>query len=421
MAVSSLFLAVLALPQQDPGAPAPGVEGFLDSLRAHAAPRRAAAREAWKSFGPLYLEKPGEDTIAPLLAAAPEIQEPALEELAAASAAAASERVAALVALLGASMNAAGAESLAALVPALPVGEQAPAIEAVVARGGAATVAGAERWLLEGAPAQRAAALSALLAHAPIERAPGWLAHPATAQLDGTAVGAALERLAARPLPETLRLPAALYQRREGALVAPLLGVLQRAPDPDTEAFLIRVLEQPGRDRDTRLSALAALERGSQAFHWRDGEKRLEQLLEQKPPDPLSEPFAWTLHRLGNKTGTRFLLAVPQAAVKSNPRSWRNRFALGRTLVELGDWTEAYTHFAEGVDLVEDTPNFSNVRREDWLYAARAAAGARRLRDAAAWLEASEMSPVELEAYRALPEFAPLLDRQPFKRLFGLE
>ena len=56
---------------------------------------------------------------------------------------------------------------------------------------------------------------------------------------------------------------------------------------------------------------------------------------------------------------------------------------------------------------------------EDWLYAARAAAGARKEREAGEWLARTRMSPSELAPYRNLPEFSDLLDQEPFNRLFG--
>ena len=59
------------------------------------------------------------------------------------------------------------------------------------------------------------------------------------------------------------------------------------------------------------------------------------------------------------------------------------------------------------------------MQPEDWLFAARAAAGSRKEREAAEWLARTRMSPSELRPYRNLPEFADLLDQDPFDRLFG--
>ena len=54
------------------------------------------------------------------------------------------------------------------------------------------------------------------------------------------------------------------------------------------------------------------------------------------------------------------------------------------------------------------------------MWAARAAAGSRHQKEAGQWLESSGLNSVELGAFKAMPEFVPYLDKQPFKRLFGL-
>lgn len=419
LAAALAFALVCRAPQASGAGAGGGLESLLQALTERTAARREAAREGWKQNGPQYLAEPNERSLQALLPFAPEIQEPVLEALERDPSAV--DGSLALVQLLAVTMNAAGAQRLEVLLPRLPDACRPAALEAVAARGDARTLAGVVAMLEGGAGVQREAALAALLAYGPLEQVPAWLAQPGLLDLSGNAWSAALARLAARPLPDGLRLPAALYERRDTVLAQPLLQILQQAPDPAAEPFLLRVLEQTGQERDTRLLALQLLESGTVAFHWHEGEKRLEQWLEQKPPDPLVDEFAWCLHRLGNKNGTKYLLAVPLAAVKSNPRNWRNRFALGRTYVDLGDFAEAYTQFAEGVDLVEGTPNFERVSAQEWVYAARAAAGARRLRDAGTWLEDSGLSSSELKPYQELPEFAALLDRQPFKRLFGLD
>ena len=56
---------------------------------------------------------------------------------------------------------------------------------------------------------------------------------------------------------------------------------------------------------------------------------------------------------------------------------------------------------------------------EDWFYASRAAAGARRGREAGEWLQMTGWTPARLAPYRELPEFADYLDKEPFKRLFA--
>ena len=140
-------------------------------------------------------------------------------------------------------------------------------------------------------------------------------------------------------------------------------------------------------------------------------------LLRAKNGDPMAEATAWALHRLGDKAGARYLLDAPEEAVKRNKNDWRSHLELGQMQVRLSEFRDAFRSFETSIRLADvSRGRFSSA---DWLYAARAAAGARKEREAGEWLARTRMSPSELAPYRGLPEFADLLDQEPFNRLFG--
>ena len=61
------------------------------------------------------------------------------------------------------------------------------------------------------------------------------------------------------------------------------------------------------------------------------------------------------------------------------------------------------------------------MKRDDFVWAARAAAGAKRPAVAFDWLNASGLSIIELKEVGKYSEFAPYLDRDNFIALFSLD
>ena len=130
--------------------------------------------------------------------------------------------------------------------------------------------------------------------------------------------------------------------------------------------------------------------------------------------------MAWALHRIGNREGSKYLLAELKEEAEANPRDWRIQLGYARRLVDLESFSDAYKIYRFQFERLEKTPEIFRVNNSDWLCAARAAAGARRPADSGKWLGRARMSPSELRSYRDLPEFEPYLAKQPFKRLFGI-
>ena len=402
-----------------------GVEGVLGALRDRSTMRRDAARAAWEQHGSAYLEEPGaEERIAPLLEHAPEIQEAVLRELRNWLAAEEPDpaRGDALLQLLGRTMSAAGADRLAALLPELPSGQRQSGLLFSVSRGGIRGVQIAERWLRGGSVTERQTAIDALLRHGEASRAAAWLAQVPVEDVDPAVLGAALGALAQRAeLPQEFQVPEALLRDGPPAFRLGVLQLLAARPVAQAESYAGAIAVLRSEDAEVRRAALTVLEAGAEPFRWRAAPKDLADFLDTYPTDPLAEDVAWALHRMGHRDGARYLVAGPEAALRANPKDYRARMRLGRTYVELGKFRDAYKEYRTAIQDIEGTQSYRNVDALNWLFAARAAAGARRYSDGAEWLEQARMSPKELEPYRDLPEFQGALNKPAFRRLFGLE
>ena len=428
---AALLLGLALLPgaaaAQEPaaGARAGGIESLLERLEAATRARREAARTAWREFGPAFRAAPeDEEPRRTLLALAPEIQEPVLEELArAAEDPDSGGRLLPLLELAAEVCNAAGADRLAALAPRLPLALRPPALEAAAARGGPRTRARLEELLTAPDPLERLAAVRALLAHGPPERAAFWLARLDPAGLDAGELSAGLATLAARGLPEDFRLPPAWLETPPAALLPGILALLEVRP----EEAALPLLTDLALDREAELEArgrtLAILEEHARRFRARESLRRLAEHLEEHPTDRLNPSIAWTLHDLGDKKGARWLLAGPKAEVEASPRDWRAWRRLARVQLGLGDYNDSWRSWKTVEGLVRaSSSRFGGLDLEDWVDAARAACGARKTRDAATWLEqAARLAPRGLAEYRDAPEFEPYLKKQPFKSLLRVE
>ncbi|HEX9793076.1 MAG TPA: hypothetical protein VGC54_03755 [Planctomycetota bacterium] len=416
---------VLACATQAPAPPpgGDGIEALLAALRERTAGRREAARAGWTEHGRAFLAEPEGSARTALKVFAPEIQEPVLAELeqSLGAADAADRPLLPFVTLLAETMNASGALRLADHLAKLPLPVRTAAIAAVGARGDALALQRLDALLRQGETPQREAALVALLTNGAVAGAATWLAANPPGSLGTDALSLGLERLAERELPQDFRLPAGIFGLRSDRLGSATVALLRTVPDPDSEAFLLGTALDARRESEVRRGALKALEAAALAFRWRESEKQLKELLEDRPSDALAGDAAWVLHRLGVREGSKFLVAGLEADVRARKEDYRAHFALGERLVDMGEFADAYRSYKAGIEIVEGTPRENRIPPRDWLYASRAGAGARRLRDAGDWLEKTRMSPSELQPFRDLPEFAAVTGKQPFKRLFGLD
>ncbi|MDA1260605.1 MAG: hypothetical protein O3A20_08270 [Planctomycetota bacterium] len=114
------------------------------------------------------------------------------------------------------------------------------------------------------------------------------------------------------------------------------------------------------------------------------------------------------------------MLDEVEREARENPQSYRSQLALARRQVDVGDHSDAFKNYKKTFDSLEGTAFERSISSDDFVWAARAAAGSRRSKESGQWLEDSGLNPVELAKYKDQPEFSTFLDKQPFKRLFGL-
>ncbi len=403
-----------------PQSGASSLEALLRDLEQRTLTRRTSAAAVWSENAIPYLS--GDTGRLPaLLAAAPEIQGPILTSL---QKSLTREDIATLapplVDLLGRVMNAAGAEELFGLIPELPPNAQPLAVGAALSRAPEALRAQGLALTREPPGPLQQAAVFSLLLHGPesdLARLAGLLSANAG---DRAALTETIRSLTTRSLPEDFRLPAEILAIPDVSFQRDLAGFLTSHPQDDAADLLIRCALDPARPRQERVIYLAAFEAGAKRFRWKDGEKACEEYIKDAPRTEATEEVAWTLFRLGSKTGKRYLLQELELEARENPDSWRDQLALARRQVEVDEHNEAFKGFKSVFETLSGTAFERALTASDFIWAARAAAGSRHQKEAGQWLESSGLNSVELGEYKALPEFAPYLDKQPFKRLFGL-
>ncbi len=415
MLILALSLPALASAQ----APGASLESWLRDLEQKTQARRASAAAAWSEHAQAWLAGDSSQLDA-LLAAAPEIQEPALNFLRKNLTKDALPAVAPpILLLLGKAANRAGAQELLALMPELPESAQPLAVRSALTRGGEALWP--QGLALAAGPAGplRQAAVQSLLLHGPAA-AQGQLG-PLLSAAEGDlgSLAETLRELTPRDVAADFRLHPSLYEVRDRGFLRDLALFLTAHPQEAAQACLLASALDPARPREERVVFLNAFESGARAFRWKESERQMENYLDQVPRTESTEEVAWTLFRLGSRDGKRYLLEQVERDARDNPDSWRNQLALARRQVDVGDHADAFRGFRTILETLAGTAFERSLAASDWIWAARAAAGSRHQKEAGVWLESSGLNSAELAKYRQEPEFAPYLDKQPFKRLFG--
>lgn len=382
--------------------------------------RRGAAVAAWTENAIPFLSGDA-NRLPALLAAAPEIQGPILISLRKSLTRDDIASIApAIIQLLGRVMNSAGAEELFGMLDELPPNAQPLAVSAALSCG-AATLGEHGLALTNGpAGALRQAAVQSLLLHGPEA---DWVRLGSLLSADEGSRDSLVETLrilAGRSLPDNFRVPFSLFSVTDLGFQRELATFLAAHPQDDAESFLIAGALDPARPRQERVVYLEAFESGAKRFRWKNGEKACEEYIKDAPRTEATEEVAWTLFRLGSKSGKRYLLQELETEARDNPDSWRDQLALARRQVEVAEHNEAFKGFKSVFEALSGTAFERALTATDFVWAARAAAGSRHQKEAGQWLESSGLNSVELGAFKAMPEFVPYLDKQPFKRLFGL-
>lgn len=402
-------------------APPQGLEKMIATLEAETAARRDAAQQAWVQHRDAFLLIPNKGSLKPLLAAAPEIQDPALDQLAAwlSSSRKGKSPTDAILILLSRVMDGGGADRLVSLMGQLPPERLPEALRMSVERGGRRAVETARTLLNSSDAALRQAAYESLMLHAPTADLSALVSVVPLTGMKLDSVADMVDGLAERRLPPDLRLPLAFLQTRDVPLKMAVVRFLVAHPQNDAEDFLADRAVATGLSTASRTEALSAFVAGAEQYRWRDGEKVLSTYVKRSPRSSATEQVAWALWRLEDKSAKKYLLEELEDSFRAAPDDKRIELALAKRQVSLGDFPDAYRHFKKVVDSIDDGVYSLRMDPIDWVYAARSAAGARHSREAGEWLEMSSWSPVKLAPFKDLPEFSAYLDKQPFKRLFG--
>ncbi len=400
-----------------------GFEVIADGLQAKTQLRRQVAQDIWKQHGASFLAAPSKQTLAPLLAGAPEIQEHLLRELSDSIARGekSGKQVTALIYGLGKTLSPGGADHLLHLAHFLAASDARQAL-LIAARAGAA---GSSFWaaaILQSPDSEairRLAASEVLLETGPTEDIDKWL--PLLPISDSPLeIGVALARYAERPLiPEKINYPDTFFSEHNPDLAFGILNLLKAAPYRQAEEYVREVVLDSELPDDLRRIALEVCEVSAEQFHWRRVLRDFSKILKDRE-DGLCEDIAWTAHRLGDKAGAKYLLKVPEQNLKSKPQDWRRRIELATIMVNLGDFSHAYKEFRKVTKQIAGTPSYKNLRRETWLMGARAACGSRHFSEGEDWLSNARMSTRELAEYVDNPEFEDALRKSGIRKLFGL-
>jgi hypothetical protein len=125
---------------------------------------------------------------------------------------------------------------------------------------------------------------------------------------------------------------------------------------------------------------------------------------------------------LGDRKGTKHLLDKPEQEYRDNNGEWPYAVNLGSMQVRLGLHSEAYRVFHSAYTQgVKNEQVRRRMKSDDFVWAARAAAGAKRPSVAFDWLNSSGLSIAELKDVGKYSEFEPYLDRDSFIALFSLD
>jgi len=398
-------------------------QGKLDeleqTLKKRTEAERAAAKAGWEKLGAAFLADGDDAVAAELRAFGPAIQIPLIQELDRQLSADPISDVAVerLLSVLREVTNKNGADRIAARLGKLPETARISALRTIAERGSRRSHIALETRLSSENKLERNAAQLALLEFGDTKRCIEWLSAVPLEQMTTQQRVRALEVLGRRELPAESSLPVAWHSMDQGKEAEALFAYWIAHPDPQIEEAVLETVLNPNRLLGLREAGLQILEHGVNELKWRDSKRKLGAILRNKDGDALAAKTAWALHRMGEKSGARYLLDGPEEAVKRDKNSWRAHLALGELEVRLGDFRSAYKSYSNSLRLAEISRSTWNSR--DYLYAARAAAGAKKEREAGEWLARSRMSPRELAPYRDLPEFEPYRDKQPFARLFG--
>jgi hypothetical protein len=402
------------------------LEGLRAILVEKSAARIEAANTAWAKDGAQFLESGDRNLIAMFELLRPEIQTPLFTSLDAMLADSASmSQVPRVLQLLNGVLDHSSSARLLSLLDKLPASERAKTIYMIIKYGASATQLEAERYLSTADTRLQQSIVESSLLYADRSNVFSMSENIDYEKFDVNELGAIFGILAEREFNGKLFIAPEAFDVSSKEFRVGLLTLLAAHPQPGTAAYLISESIEDGlapKSIEVNQLAILAFEAGAKVFKWSRHQNKYQRFLKANPSHRLASNVAYSLHRLGDRKGTKHLLDKPEQEYRDNNGEWSYAVNLGRMQVTLGLHSEAYRVFHSAYTQgIKNEQVRRRMMRQDFVWAARAAAGAKRPTVAFDWLNSSGLSINELKDVGKYSEFKPYLDRDNFIALFSLD
>jgi hypothetical protein len=402
------------------------LEELRKTLVEKSAARIEAANTAWAKDGAQFLESGDRNLMTMFESLQPEIQTPLFASLAIMLGDTASlSQVSRVLQLLNSVLDHSSSARLLSLLDKLPASERAKTIYMIIKYGSSATQLEAERYLSTTDARLQQSIVEASLLYADGNNILAMSKKIDYKKFDVSELGAILGILSEREFNGQMFIAPEAFNVSSKDFRIGLLTLLTAYPQPDTAAYFLRESIENGLEpKSIEVSKLAvrAFEAGAKVFKWSRHQNKYQRFLKAEPEHRLAEEIAYSLHRLGDRKGTKHLLDKPEQEYRDNNGEWPYAVSLGTMQVRLGLYSEAYRVFDKAYTKgVKNERVRRSMKRDDFVWAARAAAGAKRPSVAFDWLNSSGLSIYELKDIGKYSEFEPYLDRGNFIALFSLD
>ncbi|MDP6963856.1 MAG: hypothetical protein QGF46_06800 [Planctomycetota bacterium] len=402
------------------------LEHLKSVLEQRSAARIAAAENAWQLQGEKFLASGDRNLLEQLASYKPEIQGPvfaAIERCLASKELA--SQLPRLLQLLATVLDQSSAAKLLFLFDKLPANERPSVAYSIIKHGSSVTQASTLLYLPSANPRLAQSIVESSLLYGTQSQIPELSEKIDYQGFEPVELGAILGLLAEREFDSEFSYQSSSLQINNIDFRIGLLELMIAKPWSDSASYLIKESIEDGlqpSSQEIKKLALLAFESGASEFKWSRHQNKLQRFLKAEPKHPLATDVAYTLHRLGDRKGTSYLLDGPEQEYIDNDGVWPYAVALGKLQVELGLHSDAYKVFHRSYTKgVKNEQVRRRMKRQDFVWAARAAAGAKRPSEAFDWLGNSGLSMDELRQVGKFPEFEPYLDRDQFKALFSIE
>jgi hypothetical protein len=403
-----------------------GLEVLREKLEKNAKENIEKAQLVWEQNKKTFFEEGDRRLLKTFQEHAPYIQDPLFKELESLllNKETNNEKISRVLQALTISLEESGAMRLLNYFDDIPKNEKAYTLWSIIQRGDKQIHTKCLPYTTSANTPLRQAAIEGLLVYGNKDHISVASQHIDYEKFNLDQLGAALAEMGSRIEASHFNFNPIALDIKHDSFIEGLLIFLTKNPVKESGNYLITIalnLDNSNVNLESQEQALKAFEAGSIQFKWSKEQNKLQRFLKSNPKSSIAKEIAWTLHRLGDSKGTQFLLETPQKSYKDSKGEWKYAVSLAKLQVELNLHKEAYSVFTRSYKAIRNPQNRNRIRGEDCIWAARAAAGARRPTEALEWLDRSGYSTKELRQYKSMPEFKSYLDRIGFEALFGTE